>query len=234
MNTLVAGVQRFRRSNSLQETNLRRNDLKQLGLLWVGTLVLASATLHAQEVSRFSFDVGGGFTTPLDTIGGNTDVGWGLKAGAGVNFNSHLSLMANVGYDALGINSTSLANIGANGGNINIFSARLDPVLHVGTYHHADFYVTGGGGLYREERTFTSYNSTAITITDPFFGAAPAPLTPSSALNYSVNKPGFDAGMGVAFGSKWHGKFFAETRFNRMFLNGGHVDYLPVTFGFRW
>ncbi len=208
--------------------------MKHLSLACIGTLVLASATLQAQEVSRFSFDVGGGFTAPVGTVGNNTDYGWGLKAGAGVNFNSHLSLMANVGYDSLGISSGSLGTIGVNGGNVNIFSARLDPVLHVGSYHHADFYVTGGGGLYRQERSFGSVNTGVTSISDPFFGATPASYAAGSSSTYSVNKPGFDAGMGLAFGSKWHGKFFAEARYNRMFLNNTHTDFLPVTFGFRW
>lgn len=49
----------------------------------------------------------------------------------------------------------------------------------------------------------------------------------------SVNKPGWDAGVGIAFGSVWHGKFFAEAKYNRIAANY-HTDYLPVTFGFRW
>jgi hypothetical protein len=31
----------------------------------------------------------------------------------------------------------------------------------------------------------------------------------------------------------WHGKFFAEAKYNRIFANY-HSDYVPVTFGFRW
>jgi hypothetical protein len=50
-----------------------------------------------------------------------------------------------------------------------------------------------------------------------------------------VNKPGFSAGAGVAFGTKWHGKVFAEARYVHIFLNNGErADYVPVTFGFRW
>jgi hypothetical protein len=52
--------------------------------------------------------------------------------------------------------------------------------------------------------------------------------------SYSVNKPGIDAGMGIAFDTKWHGKIFAEARYNRIFMGPFHTDYVPVTFGFRW
>ena len=60
-------------------------------------------------------------------------------------------------------------------------------------------------------------------------------LIPVLGDEYSVNKPGFNAGMGVALGTKWHGKVFAEARYVHIFLNNGErADYVPVTFGFRW
>jgi hypothetical protein len=53
--------------------------------------------------------------------------------------------------------------------------------------------------------------------------------------SYSVNKPGVDVGAGVAVGTRWHGKVFAEARWDHIFIGGNrHVDYVPVTFGFRW
>jgi hypothetical protein len=39
--------------------------------------------------------------------------------------------------------------------------------------------------------------------------------------------------VGVAFGHKWGGRFFAEARYDRIFTGNYHTDYLPVTFGFR-
>jgi hypothetical protein len=51
--------------------------------------------------------------------------------------------------------------------------------------------------------------------------------------SYTVNKPGVDVGAGIAFGKKWGGKFFAEARYNRIYLGDRHTDYIPVTFGFR-
>ena len=41
-------------------------------------------------------------------------------------------------------------------------------------------------------------------------------------------------GAGVAFGALGHGKFFAEARYNHIYMTQSHVDYIPVTFGFRW
>jgi hypothetical protein len=53
--------------------------------------------------------------------------------------------------------------------------------------------------------------------------------------DYSVNKPGVDIGVGMAFGSKWRGKFFGEAHYDRVFDNNHyHTNFLPVTFGYRW
>jgi hypothetical protein len=38
----------------------------------------------------------------------------------------------------------------------------------------------------------------------------------------------------MSFGTKWHAKFYAEARYNRMFTNGPDTDFIPVTFGVRW
>ena len=44
-----------------------------------------------------------------------------------------------------------------------------------------------------------------------------------------------DVGVGIAFGTKWNGKFFAEARYNHIFDNNHYyTNYLPVTFGYRW
>ena len=68
----------------------------------------------------------------------------------------------------------------------------------------------------------------------PFFGYFPANYATNIVVSdYSTNRPGIDAGIGIALGSKWGGKFFAEARYERIFMGNFHTDYLPVTFGFR-
>ncbi len=73
-----------------------------------------------------------------------------------------------------------------------------------------------------------------VCVSNSFAGSFPL-VIPSVGDQYSVNKPGWNAGMGVALGTKWHGKVFAEARYVHIFLNNGERgDYIPVTFGFRW
>ncbi|PWT84514.1 MAG: hypothetical protein C5B56_15500 [Proteobacteria bacterium] len=205
--------------------------------LMAGAVLCLAGGLRAQEFSHLAVNVGAGFTTPLGDTGTRTDMGWNVRGGLGVNFSPYVGVLVDVGYDNLGINSSTLTNIGVPGGRMSILSATLDPIVHLTPKRHFDLYVTGGGGLYHRYQEFTAPTVQVTTGFDPFFGFFPVTLQANQVLaSYSVNKPGIDAGLGVAFGSKWHGKFFAEARYNRIFMGNrfGDTEYLPVTFGFRW
>jgi hypothetical protein len=115
--------------------------------------------------------------------------------------------MLNVGSDSMDINSATLRNIG----------------------------VPGGGGLLHRFQEFTAPTVVTTTAFIPFFGFTPLSFGASQVLaSYSVNKPGYDVGAGIEFGTIKHGKLFAEARYDHMFLNNGHTDFVPVTLGFRW
>jgi hypothetical protein len=203
----------------------------------VATLGLGVAlAANGQEFSRFTFGVGAGFTTPVGSTGRQLDTGWDLQAGGGFNFNPYIGAMINLGYSDFGINSGTLDAIGVPGGAVHVFSATLDPIVHLNPHGHIDFYLTGGGGLFHEYQDFTQPTTVSTVGFDPFFGFFPTAVPANQILaSSSTNKPGIDAGAGIAFGSRWHGKFFAEARYNRIFMNNNqHIDYVPVTFGFRW
>lgn len=194
------------------------------------------ASLSAQEVSRFSFDVGGGFTQPMGDTGRHLDNGWNIQGGIGFNFSPYVGAMIDVGYNSFGINAATLSAIGVPGGDMHVLSATLDPIIHLNPHGHFDIYLTGGGGVYHRTQEFTQPGVATFTGFDPFFGFYPVAVPTNQVLaSYTVNKPGVDGGLGIALGTKWHGKIFAEARYNRIFMtNGYHTDYVPVTFGFRW
>jgi hypothetical protein len=52
-------------------------------------IILISGLLAAQETQRFTFDIGGGFTTPMGNTGRNLDPGWNVGGGAGSEFQFH-------------------------------------------------------------------------------------------------------------------------------------------------
>lgn len=199
--------------------------------------LLCAGVMSAQEVSRFSFDIGGGFTQPVGNTGRFLDNGWNVQGGVGVNFSSYVGAMVQLDYNSFGINSATLNNFGFPGGGVHVFSATLDPIVHLNPKGHIDFYLIGGGGLYHREQEFTAPSVSSFTVFDPFFGGFYPVAVPTTSIlsSYSVNKPGVNAGAGVAIGTKWHGKLFAEARYVHIFMgNGSHTDYIPVTFGFRF
>jgi hypothetical protein len=167
--------------------------------------------------------------------GSSLDTGWNVRAGAGYNFVPWLGANLDFGFDSMGINSTTLGNLGVGGGTLRVFSVTLDPVIHLTPRQHVDLYVTGGGGYFHEETQLTDQTVVSGVYGNPYFGFYPGEYNATVVVgSYSVNKPGLDAGVGIAFGSKWGGKFFAEARFVRIYSGAGyHTDYVPVTFGFR-
>jgi opacity protein-like surface antigen len=192
---------------------------------------LCIGTLSAQEVSRFSFDLGGGFTQPVGNTGRFLNDGWNVQGGVGYNFSNYIGVMGQLDYNSMGMNGTALGSSGFTGGDIHVFSATIDPIVHLTPKSHFDVYAIGGGGLYHWYQQFSA--PTGI-VSNSFAGSFPL-VIPSVGDAYSVNKPGWNAGMGVALGTKWHGKVFAEARYVHIFLNNGQRgDYVPVTFGFRW
>ena len=200
-----------------------------------GILAGFTGALGAQEFPRFSVAAGAGFTTPVGRTSANVDTGWNVRGGAGVNFSPYFGANIEAGYDSLGISTNVLSNLGYGGGNLSVFSATLNPIVHLVPKSKVDVYLTGGGGYYRVNQDFTQPGVAIGTGFSPFFGFYQAPFATNVVVSsYSMNKPGIDMGAGIAFGSKWGGKFFAEARYNRIFTgNDRHIDYVPVTFGFR-
>jgi hypothetical protein len=200
-----------------------------IGLLMVGAL-------SAQETPPVSFNVGGGFVQGVGGSGRRLDTGWNFNGGVGYNFTSYVGLMGQFDYNQLDINRAELNALGFPGGDVNMWSLTLDPIVHTHPRGPVDLYFIGGGGLYHRRQEFTQPSSAVFTGFDPFFGFFPVAVPTTQVLtSYSVNKPGANGGIGLSFGTRWHVKFYAEARYHRMFLGSDrHTDYLPVTFGLRW
>jgi len=201
----------------------------------IGLILGLAGVAHAQEFSRFTADIGAGFTQPVGTTSTNLNEGWNVQGGVGFNFSPYVGAKVDLGFNDFGLSNYALNNAGVPGGNVHIFSATLDPIVHLNPKGRFDVYLIGGGGNYRFYEQFTQPTIVTTTGFSPFFGFFPVNVVGNQVLaSYSVNKPGFDAGAGVAMGSPFHGKFFAEARYNRIFFSNGHADYIPVTFGFRF
>ena len=197
--------------------------------------LLFSLSSVAQEVPRFTFNMGGGFTNAVGNTGRHLDEGWNIQGAAGVNFNAYVGALVQLDYNRFGINTATLSNIGVPDGNMQVFSATIDPIVHLNPHGPVDVYLIGGGGLYHRRQEFTQPGAATVIGFDPFFGFYPTVIPVNQILGeYTVNKPGVNGGMGISFGHLRSGKFFAEARYHRIFMGNFHTDYVPVTFGFRW
>lgn len=200
------------------------------------SFIFLAASLAAQEIPHFTLNVGGGFTQPVGNTGRSLNNGWNIQGGVGYNFTPYVGALLQTEFNSLGINRSTLDNIGFPGGDVHVFSATIDPIVHLNPHGRFDFYIIGGGGLYRRYQEFTAPTVSTVTAFYPFFGfyAADVPTTQVLA-SYSVNKPGANIGAGVSFGTPWRAKVYAEARYHHIFMsNGQRVDYVPVTFGLRW
>jgi hypothetical protein len=195
-----------------------------------------AGALCAQETPRVAFNVGGGFTNPLGRTGSRLNNGWNVGAGLGFNFSPYVGALVQFQDNQFDINSATLGTLGFPGGDVNMWSASLNPIIHTNPRGPVDLYFIGGGGLDHWRQEFTAPSIAVFNGFDPFFGFYQAAIPVNQVLtSYSVNKPGVNAGAGLAFGTKWHAKVYAEARWHRMFFgNDRFVDTIPVTFGFRW
>lgn len=192
------------------------------------------AALPGFAQARFTGFVGGGPGFPLNPIAGHTDMGWNVSAGGGIT-NNHVGLMLDFTYNHFGVNSNSLAQVGAPDGRTNIWAFTLDPIIHVTQEGPAAVYVTGGGGIYHREVNFSQPAVASTTFFDPWFGFYPALVSTNQVLaSYGVYKGGVDGGIGMSFklGSS-RAKLFAEARYHYMFTQRG-TSFIPVTIGLRW
>ncbi len=201
-------------------------------------VILASSVAFAQdELPRFAFNIGGGFTTPRANAGERLDRGWNIAGAAGYRFHPNFDLALDMSYNSFGVNTATLNNLGFPDGTVRMWSATLNPVIHTMPRGPVDVYFTGGGGFYQWNQQFTVPDTATFTAFDPYFGIFYPVAVPVNVVvsEYTLNKAGVNGGAGIAFGTRWKAKVYAEARFHRMFLGSNrYVDTLPVTFGIRW
>jgi hypothetical protein len=196
------------------------------------------AAVPALAQARFTGYVGGGPSVPINPLGARLDNGWNIGAGVGVTGRT-AGLNLNFMYNDMGINQSTLNEVGAPGGSTRIWAFTLDPVIHFRTREDApvDFYITGGGGIYHRTVEFTQPAVQTVTVFDPWWGVYyPANILTNQVIgSFGVYKPGVDGGAGLNFRlGHSNAKLFAEARFHHMFTRGTDTNLVPVTIGIRW
>jgi hypothetical protein len=97
----------------------------------------------------------------------------------------------------------------------------LDPIVHINQRGPADFYLTGGAGVYGQ---LTKYR---------------IPAGPASQYDLihteNLYRPGVNGGAGFAFNlGEQRVKLFLEARYHHMFTPQPGASLIPVTVGVRF
>jgi hypothetical protein len=199
--------------------------------------LLAALPLAAQNFNRFTFDIGGGFTSPVVHTDGRLNTGFNIMGGAGFNFSPSFGVLGEFGFNHLDLSNSTLNAAGVPAGSARIYSLTLDPVIRFNPRGRASAYIVGGGGYYRRTVEFTQPTTEIITAFDPFYGFFPAAVPANIVLgSFTQNKGGLNGGAGVSIRIRGdsNASFFAEARYHYVFTTPVRTTILPVTFGFRW
>jgi opacity protein-like surface antigen len=194
--------------------------------------------------SHLAFEAGAGFSAPTEDSSPYITWGGNVTLGAGYRFNPIFTLMTEYQFIDDKLPGQIIAETGATGGHVHIWSLTLDPVIDLVPKGSMDVYVTGGGGFYRKVTSFTDPQD--VLYCDYFYCGV---VTQNVVVgHFSSNQGGWNVGMGIAHRFSGNMKLFAEARY----LNvdspavttqpnglgtttvGAGTKIIPVTFGVRW
>ncbi len=125
-------------------------------------LVLLAGILPAQEFPRHSFNVGGGFTEPLNGAGRRLDRGYNIGAGGGINLRENFGVAFEFNYNAFSVNAGTLSALAVPEAKARLWSLTANPILHLNPRGPVDVYLIGGGGLYHRSQEFAQPVSSSV------------------------------------------------------------------------
>jgi hypothetical protein len=196
---------------------------------------------YESKWSHIAFVGGGGFTAPIgnDTHGFET-WGYNLDVGGGWNFSKKFGVLFEYQFDKNKIPGSTIALVGAQGGNINSHLFLFDPVYYFAARKTTGAYVTGGVGFSRKVTNFTDIQTGEVCYYFCYYENVPV-----TVYNFSSNQLAADGGLGMywkAFGRDSNVKLFAEARY--IFVDSpratkttdgeGTEGIIPVTVGIRF
>jgi hypothetical protein len=207
-------------------------------LFLCAAFVALSSLVFAQDgpAHRFTFNVGAGPTVPVGVMNNKLNTGWNINAGAGVNLSNPFAIIAEFGYNNLGVSDQALAALNVPDGTTRIYSVTIDPMIRFGYGHRVGGYVIFGGGWYRRTVEFTRPTTAIVPFFDPWFGFFGTAIIPANQVlgSFTNDAGGANAGAGITIGVPHGAKFYAEARYH--YINAGRhkTTILPITFGIRF
>jgi opacity protein-like surface antigen len=199
-------------------------------------LVLAAGG-YAQDLHRFTFHAGAGFSPLVGDISSRLDNGWNFEVGGGYNFTSYFSATVDYMYSGFGVANRVLNEAQVPDGNAHLWSITVNPKVTLRRASRIRPYIAGGVGYYRRTVEFTQPTTVPVTIFDPFFGFVFNTLLPANQVIGDVRRGGVGGSLGggleVHLGDTGV-KFFSEARYHYADTGSIPTRMIPLTLGFRW
>ena len=195
------------------------------------------------EDGAFTFNVGGGISTPLNPTGQYAGTSGNFVAGGGMKISKHSAIIGEFMWSGLPPNLFVLHPINAPFGKINVYTLTANYRYGVDRVHGSRFgmYAIGGGGwYYRYASVDKNYIVPPNTVCQPVYGwwgygCDPGGYVYSQTVAYKgTSVGGVNGGVGFTIGigdSPW--KFYTEARYHYAFNSNIPTTLVPVTFGIR-
>jgi hypothetical protein len=218
---------------------MARTSLITMGLLIPACLL----PLQAQTYEKFTFNLGGGISTPLNPTGAYAGVSGNFVAGAGYNINKDNAIIGEFMWSGLPSNLFVLQPARAPYSNINLYSLTVNYRHQFDRIHGSPFgvYLLGGGGWYQRYISIDKdYVIPPNTPCQPYYywwgyGCYNGSVYSETVASKGVSAGGFNTGAGFTIRlSDSNIRFFTEARYHYAFSERVHTTIVPVTFGFRY
>lgn len=200
-------------------------------------------------MSHMTYEFGGGTNAPSSDSSPYITWGGNITVGGGYRINKMLSMMLEYQFIDDKLPGKIIAEAGASGGHVHIWSLSVDPVVDLTPKSKLDVYAVGGGGFYRSVTSFTDPQQ-AQYCTYFYCGVVTQNVVVG---HYSSNQGGWSIGGGIGHRfAGWNGdgklKVFAEARYLDVLTPavttqanglgttavGADTKIIPITFGVRF
>ena len=199
-------------------------------------LVLAVVTsAHAQDDSKWLFNIGGGVGFPQGDLSSFVNNGGHFVVGGGYKITRHFGVDTEFMWHDLPINSATKDRLQTPGASARQYAWTVNPIVHFPLGSKLGAYVIGGGGWYHRSGETTTPG--VGVICDPYwswwFGCTIGSVNIVTGSR-SDNAFGGNIGGGLTYRLGGRAKFYTEVRYHHASYDKVATDILPLTFGIRW
>jgi opacity protein-like surface antigen len=205
--------------------------------LFFGIAILLCALVpgHAQDYSKFLFNVGGGIGFPLGNLSNFVNDGGNFVIGGGYGFMKHIGVDTEFMWHDLPINDATKAHLQTPGASARQYSWTFNPIVHAQLGDRFGVYGIGGIGWYHRSGETTTPG--VGVICDPYWswwygctlGSVNIVTGSRSSNSFGENIGG---GATIRLGGG-HVNFYTEIRYHHAGYNRVSTNLLPLTFGIR-